>query len=201
MISQQTFFIPPEIQAGLAVGDLIQYGGIVRNQAGQIVKHLKVIDIPVDIDKAAAAVLKLIKDPKVFAGAAVVAVAAAGAGAVAVVRKRKKSVPECVARYNAALGAYLGAVRTGTVEAQIIDGLLSALDSVVAYSDEGGSIALDFSTDQAALLVKLVVDSTKQLAKDNSLELEELHEPTAGTTAVDFRRYLEVQRRLFAEAV
>lgn len=50
MISQQTFLIPPEIQAGLAVGDLVQYGGIVRNQAGQIVQHLKAIDLPVNCE-------------------------------------------------------------------------------------------------------------------------------------------------------
>ena len=70
----------------------------------------------------------------------------------------------------------------------------------MAYSDEGGSIALDFSTDQAALLVKLVVDSTKQLAEDNSLDVKELDEPAAGDNVIDFRRYLEVQRRLFEEA-
>lgn len=199
MISQQTFFIPPEIQAGLAVGELIQYGGIVRNQAGQIVKHLKAIDLPVDSDKAAAA-LKLLKDPKVIVGAAVVAVAAAAAGAFAA-RKRKGEVPECVADYNASLAAYLEAVREGRLDADIIGRLIAALDSVEAYSDEGGSIALDFSTDQAALLVKLVVDSTKRLAEDNSLDLEVLDEPTEGDNVVDFRRHLEAQRRLFEEAV
>lgn len=200
MISQQTFFIPPEIQAGLAVGDLIQYGGIVRNQAGQIVKHLKAIDLPVDSDKAAAAALRLLKDPKVIVGAAVVAVAAAAAGAFAA-RKRKGAVPECVADYNASLAAYLEAVREGRLDADIIGRLIVALDSVEAYSDEGGSIALDFSTDQAALLVKLVVDSTKRLAEDNSLDLEVLDEPTEGDNVVDFRRHLEAQRRLFEEAV
>lgn len=200
MISQQTFFIPPEIQAGLAAGDLIQYGGIVRNQVGQIVKHLKVIDLPVDGGKAAAAALKLLKDPKVMAGAAVVAVIAASAGAVAAVRKRKKTLPECVTEYNASLGAYLEAVRTGSLDADIIDRLISALDAVVAYSDEGGSIALDFSTEQAALLVKLVVDSTKQLAEDNSLELAALAEPQIGDNVLDFRRHLEVQRKIFSAA-
>lgn len=200
MISQQTFFIPPEIQAGLAVGDLIQYGGIVRNQAGQIVKHLKVIDLPASSEKAAVAAIKVLKDPKVVAGAAIVAVAAAGAGALAAARKRKRAVPDCVAAYNASLAAYLEAVQEGQLDAHIIGNLIAALDAVESYSDEGGSIALDFSTDQAALLVKLVVDSTKQLAEDNSLDVKELDEPAAGDNVIDFRRYLEVQRRLFEEA-
>lgn len=200
MISQQTFSIPPEIQAGLAVGDLIQHGGIVRNQAGQIVKHLKVIDLPSNSEKAAVAALKVLKDPKVVAGAAIVAVAAAGAGALAAARKRKRAVPDCVAAYNASLAAYLEAVQEGQLDAHIIGNLIAALDAVESYSDEGGSIALDFSTDQAALLVKFVVDSTKQLAEDNSLDVKELDEPAAGDNVIDFRRYLEVQRRLFEEA-
>lgn len=200
MISQQTFFIPPEIQAGLAVGDLIQYGGIVRNQAGQIVKHLKVIDLPVNSERAAATALKMLRNPKIVAGAALVAVAATGTGALAAARRRKGAVPDCVANYNASLAAYLEAVQDGRLDADIIGNLLAALDAVESYSDEGGSIALDFSTDQAALLVKLVIDSTKQLAQDNSLGVEELDEPVAGDNVIVFRRYLEMQRRLFEEA-
>lgn len=96
MISQQTFFIPPEIQAGLAVGELVQYGGIVRNQAGEIVKHLKAIELPVNNERAAAAGLKLLKNPRIVSGAVVVAAAVAGAGALAAARKRTKAVPACV---------------------------------------------------------------------------------------------------------
>jgi hypothetical protein len=54
---------------------------------------------------------------------------------------------------------------------------ISDLDAVVGYSDENGNnISLDFSTKQAVILVKIVVDSTKQLAKANSIDLSELHE-------------------------
>lgn len=200
MISQQTFIIPPEIQAGLDVGDLIQYGGIVRNQAGQIVKHLKAIDLPVDSDEAAAVARKLLKGPRVVAGAAVVTVAAVAIGAVGAARRRKNAVPECLANYNSSLTSYLEAVQEGRLDAGIIDQLIAALDAVEAYSDEGGSIAIDFSTDQAALLVKLVIDSTKQLAEDNGVDVETVGEPTAGDNVVDFRSSLEVQRRLFEEA-
>ncbi len=200
MISQQTFFIPPEIQAGLAVGDLVQYGGIVRNQAGQIVKHLKAIDLPVNCEKAASAALKTLKDPKVVAGAALVAVAAAGAGALGAARRRRKAIPACVANYNASLAEYLEAVREGRLDADIIVSLIPALDAVESYSDERGSITLDFSTDHAAQVVRLVIDSTKQLAEDNSLDVGGLEKPTGGDNVVYLRHYLERQRRIFEKA-
>jgi len=199
LISQQTFIIPPDIREGLAVGDLVQYGGVVRNQAGQIVKHLKGIDLPVTNEKATDAAVKVLKDTKVVAGTAVVAMAAAGVGALAFARMRRRTSLKCVASYNASLATYLDAVREGQLDTCIIGNLLAALDAVEAYSDEGGSIALDFSTDHAAQLVRLVIDSTKQLVKDNSLDVEGLKTPAAGDNVVHLRHYLEVQRRIFEE--
>lgn len=205
MISQSTFIIPPEIEAGLLSGDLIQYGGIVRNQLGQIVKHLKEVKLPVSNETAAARVAAVLKNPRVLIPTLVVGTAAAGGAAFAAVRKRKKAaVPECVERYNASLGTYLEAVQEGRLEADIIDQLISALDAVVAYSDENGaSITLDFSSKQAAMLVKIVVDSTKQLAVENSIDLSELEEEapaSEGGIVVDLRHYLEVQKKLFTDA-
>ncbi|WP_067800326.1 hypothetical protein [Actinomadura formosensis] len=206
MLSQSTFIIPPEIEAGLLSGDLIQYGGIVRNQLGQIVKHLKEVQLPVSNEAAAARVAAVLKNPRVFIPTLVVGAAViAGGAAFATARKRKKAaVPECVERYNASLGTYLEAVHEGRLEADIIDQLISALDAVVAYSDENGdSISLDFSTEQAAMLVQIVVDSTRQLAVENSIDLSELEEEAPASesgTVVDLRRYLEVQKKLFTDA-
>lgn len=44
-VAQITFEIPLEIQKGIDEGTLIRFGGVVRNQAGQIVRHL--MEIPV----------------------------------------------------------------------------------------------------------------------------------------------------------
>ena len=54
--------------------------------------------------------------------------------------------------------------------------------------------------DRAALLVKLVIDSTKQLADDNSLDLDGMGEPVEGDNVIHLRRYLGVQRGFFEEA-
>jgi hypothetical protein len=53
------------------------------------------------------------------------------------------------------------------------------------------------------ILVKIVVDSTKQLAKANSIDLSELHEEapaSEGGAVVDLRRRLEVQKKIFTDA-
>jgi hypothetical protein len=205
VLRQSTFIFPPEIVAGLCSGDLIQYGGIIRNRRGHIVKHLKEVQLPAGDKKAAARVAAMLKNPRVLiptlvAGAAVVA----GTSYAAARRRKLAVVPECVERYNTSLGAYLEAVQEGRLDAGIIDHLISDLDAVVAYSDENGNnISLDFSTKQAAILVKIVVDSTKQLARANYIDLSELHEEapaSEGGAVVDLRRRLEVQKKIFTDA-
>ena len=49
MIQQVAFDIPKEIALGLASGEYVQYGGVVRDAAGHIVKHLE----PADVSNAA----------------------------------------------------------------------------------------------------------------------------------------------------
>ncbi|NEB03865.1 hypothetical protein [Streptomyces sp. SID13726] len=208
MISQPTYFyIPPEIEAGLLGGDLIQYGGIVRNQMGQIVKHLKEVPLPLSNEKVAAHVAGMLKNPRVLIPTAVVGTLVAGAAVIAVVKKRRQSrkpqLLECVQSYNASLAAYVEAVHEGRLELEIIDRLIADLDAVKAYSNEDGSITLDFSTKQAEMLVNIVVDYTRQLAEANSVDLDELQgvAPASENDAVvDLRRHLEAQRKIFTEA-
>jgi hypothetical protein len=48
-----------------------------------------------------------------------------------------------------------------------------------------------------------VVDSTKQLARTNSIDLSELHEEapaSEGGTVLDVRPRLEVQKKIFTDA-
>ena len=49
MIQQVAFDVPKEIALGLASGEYVQYGGVVRDAAGHIVKHLE----PVNVSNAA----------------------------------------------------------------------------------------------------------------------------------------------------
>ncbi|WP_159029141.1 hypothetical protein [Streptomyces viridochromogenes] len=154
-------------------------------------------------EKAVARVAGMLKSPRFLIPTAVVGTVAA----VIVAAKRRKQtgkpeVPECVQSYNASLAAYVEAVHEGCLELDIINRLIADLDVVKAYSDEDGSVTLDFSTKHAEMLVNIVVDYTRQLAEANSVDLNELQGgPTSENSAVvDLRRHLEVQRKIFTEA-
>ncbi|MER5411215.1 hypothetical protein [Streptomyces sp. NPDC002769] len=206
MIQPTTFYIPPEIEVGLLSGDLIQYGGIVRNRLGQIVKHLKEVPLPANSEKTVARIGTILKNPQVIIAAAVVGTVAAGVTAITAARKRKRTgtpeVPECVKSYNTSLRTYVEAVHEGRLDVDIIDQLITDFDAVKAYSDENGSITLDFSTKHAEMLVNIVVGYTRQLARDNAVDLNELQDqaPASENDGVfDLRRHLEVQRKIFTE--
>lgn len=207
MIRQTALSIPPEIEAGLATGELIRYGGVVRNQTGQIVKHLSDAARPGSAGKLAPRVATQLKSPRVLVGAVAVSAVAAGAGAIAVMTKRKNGrsspMPECLVQYDAALAAYLEAVRAGQLQVSTIDRLIASLDAVVAYSEETGGIDLDFSTDRAGKLADFVVDVTEKIARENDLDVtafEFTPLDSDDALASGLRQRLEVQRRLLGSA-
>ncbi|MEA5053259.1 MAG: hypothetical protein VB093_07440 [Propionicimonas sp.] len=203
MIIQPTFYIPPDIAAGLLSGEFIRYGGVVRDTAGRLVTHLKEVSIPKPSEEAAAAAFSLLRKPVVLITTAVVGVVAAGVAAVVVVSgRRKRAMPECVKSYTESLHTYLEAVRSKHLDAEIIDRLIADLDAVKEYS-ETAKITVDFTTEQSETLVRLVVDYTRQLAAANAVELNEPQDqaPVSGDgVVVNLRHYLEVQRRIFNEA-
>lgn len=205
-----SFLIPAELEAALRRGDLIQHGGILRNQQGRIVKHLKPAHVPRASGQVLARVARMSKDPRVIIATVALGAAAAVAGNAVVKRRREAGeaevlvteVPVCVLNYNASLAAYVEAVHEGRLELGVIERLIAGLDEVKAHSDIDGSITLDFSTRQAELLVNLVVDYTKQLAEANSVGLDtsdgyalegEAHAVSA------LRSSLEVQRQIVVD--
>ena len=203
-IIQPTFIIPPEIRAGIANGDLIRYGGVVRNQLGHIVKHLKEVQLNPANESASRKAASLARSPRVLASVAVVTAAALGASALTAVRKRnQRAIPDCVKQYNASLARYLEALQAGQLNESIIDVLLVDLEAVLTFcADSGNSFSMDFTSDQAVTLVGIVVDSTRQLARHNNLDIaaEESDRDSEGGNVVDLRHYLEVQRNIFKNA-
>jgi hypothetical protein len=194
--------VPDDIFAGLETGELTRYGGVVRDAAGSIVKHLQDgLFSEGTADKATGGKSSKI----VVAGLAVAAVAAVGVAVYRVVTGRKQiaEAPECVRKFTTSLGAYLDAARAGNLGVDDLELVIADLDAVEAESDSG-RISVDFAVDRWQELIRLVAEHTRKLAEANDVRASDLHElsyPSDGNVIVDLRRYLEAQRKIYRNAV
>lgn len=207
IVVQPQLDVPAKIAAGIACGKFTRIGSVVRDaSSGRIVTFLNEASGGEKSQEAMARAAALLKSRGGIVATAAVGTVAAAATAFVVVKKRKQAsepdVPECLATFNALLRAYLDAGREGSLDASIVDQLISDLDEVKAYS-ENTSVAVDFSTELWVSLLNLVVDHTCKLAEAYSVEMDEPEEQAAAAedgVVVDLRRHLEVQRQILAEA-
>ena len=175
MIQQVAFDIPKEIALGLASGEYVQYGGVVRDAAGHIVKHLEPADVSNDVNKAiqvAAQAIQLTKENKKAAIGvlAVAGVAAAGGAVYAGVthlqhKKEERARKTAKDDFNAAISKNLKALGNSELTVEKIDELENAI-SALSGSEKGCTIEIE--SEQFKNLVKSVRDYTERLSKANS---------------------------------
>ena len=175
MIQQVAFDIPKEIALGLASGEYVQYGGVVRDAASHIVKHLEPADVSNDVNKAiqvAAQAIQLAKENKKTAIGvlAVAGVAAAGGAVYAGVthlqhKKEERARKTAMDDFNAAFSEYLKALGNSELTVEKIDELENAI-SALSGSEKGCTIEIE--SEQFKSLVKSVRDYTERLSKANS---------------------------------
>lgn len=175
MIQQVAFDIPKEIALGLASGEYVQYGGVVRDAAGHIVKHLEPADVSNDANKAmqvAAQAIQLAKENKKTAiGVLAVAGVAAADGAVYAGvthlqhKKEERARKTAMDNFNAAFSEYLKALGNSELTVEKIDELENAI-SALSGSEKGCTIEIE--SEQFKSLVKSVRDYTERLSKANS---------------------------------
>ena len=177
MIQQVAFEIPPAIAAGIARGEYRQFGGVVRDGAGHIVKHLKAVDIEKDAVQAKQLMQQAVglakKNPKAAIGAAAEAgVAVVGGAAYGVVKhiKGKKEREEREARmaaFNVAFNEYLACLGDEDLTVEKVDELEVAID---ALADIGRGFTVEVEADQLKALAKSGSDYTTRLAKANGMK-------------------------------
>ena len=175
MIQQVAFDVPKEIALGLASGEYVQYGGVVRDTAGHIVKHLEPANVSNDVNKAiqvAAQAIQLAKENKKTAIGvlAVAGVAAAGGAVYAGVthlqhKKEERARKTAMDDFNAAFSEYLKALGNSELTVEKIDELENAI-SALSGSEKGCTIEIE--SEQFKSLVKSVRDYTERLSKANS---------------------------------
>jgi hypothetical protein len=207
-VVQDAFFIPDDIATGLATGLYRRIGSVVRYAVGpnkgQIVKHLKPIDLKAAEEARGVGVkaLQFVKQHKKGTIIAVASAAAVGTG-LWVYNKVKSMEPKVVTEFRAALKVYIDAIREGNMDIEKIDKLMAALEELKKHKDYE-KISIQLTTEDLEVLVSRIYDYTIKLAKDNDVELteDELRASRAKNTGtiINLQNYLKAQKRIFEEA-
>lgn len=174
MIQQVAFEVPAEIAVGLATGKYVQWGGVVRDGAGHIVRHLKPADVQNGANKAlriADQAVQLAKQNKkvAIAAFAVAGVAAVGGGVyagVTCVRHSKEDAlrKKRMADFSSAFSEYLKALGDGELTIEMIDRLE---DAITALNGGKEGFTVEIKGEQFEDIVKSVRDYTDRLSKAN----------------------------------
>ena len=181
-IEQIAFVIPPRIEAGLATGEFVRYGGVVRDGAGHIVTHLKEVPTP-KLDKAIGVARKFAEANKVALVAGPVAAAALGGTAVAVFAVKRKKVKKA--------SAYMRAIVSQKMNLVVIDGLDLALAELRSITGMATSDMID-----GEVLESLISYSRGFIQKNEPAQLPK----SEMAQVVSLEEYLAEQRRIFDEA-
>lgn len=207
-IAQDAFFIPDDIETGLATGLYCRIGSVVRHATGsnkgQIVKHLKPVDFKADEQAQGIGVkaLQFVKHHKKGTIITVVGAVAVGTG-IFVYNKVKNHEPKVVTEFRASLRVYIDAIRKGAMDVEKINNLMNSLESLKAHKDYA-KISIQLTTEELEVLVGRIYEYTVKLAKDNKVELteEELNTPDKNITdtIINLQTYLKAQKRIFEEA-
>lgn len=174
MIQQVAFEVPAEIAVGLATGKYVQWGGVVRDGAGHIVRHLKPADVQNGANKAlriADQAVQLAKQNKkvAIAALAVAGVAAVGGGIYAGMTHVRHSKEDAMrkkqmADFNSTFSEYLKALGDGELTIEMIDRLEGA---ITALNDGREGFTVEIKGEQFEDIVKSVRDYTDRLSKAN----------------------------------
>lgn len=185
--------VPPDIATGLASGDLVRVGGVVRDaKTGQIVKHLGEGRLPAkEATKGVRAIAqRALNTTGGKVGVGIVVVKAVAVGGKAAVdwwnsRRRAKDL-------NMALNAYLDAAKAGQMTVERIDSLSAAIEAA-----RGGG--LTDSVSIAEKVMNLVEGYTTALAEANEA-VWQAEQSTDVEPLVRLEHSLIEQRRILGEA-
>ena len=206
-VQQVAFYVPPEIQEKIALGILKQWGGVVRDNKGHIVKHLEPVpfkpDDTADVAQKAIALAKSNKNVVIGVGAVAVAAVAAISGLAIkkIVDGRNAKAAESAAaalaaEFGEALQEYMEAVQQGSMDEGRIDRLLFAIDALGSGEDAKVTVSLK----QMKSLCSTIYDYSVALEKANKVKVVDFKRPKPKSSADafdDVRECLLRQKQIF----
>lgn len=189
-IEQVAFEIPERIEAGLATGELVRYGGVVRDGAGHIVMHLKEIPTP-QFDKALASARAFAKANKTTLIVGTAATFAIGGTAIAVTAMKRMKIDKADKQLQAAMSAYFKAIVAQDMNAKVIDELDRSLGELRALTGKPTTDLID-----GDVLDSLIDYSRNFIVHNAPARLEQ----TETAQLVSLENYLAEQKKIFDQA-
>lgn len=192
MVMQQVALdIPRDVLEKLATGEWIRYGSVVRNHAGHIVAHLKELSPKESQSGVTDRALQIAKTHPFVSVGIVILTTAGGALAATVVRRKYTKTKLLGDRFNAAMSAYISAIRDQTMSLEIVNEMLEAWESSISSSDRKADEVLDPAD------LRLVAAYIRKFVDVNSTEGgEALFEDDV----IDLHAYLERQKAVIKES-
>lgn len=201
-IVQDAFYIDDDdIATGLATGLYRRIGSVVRYASGpnkgQIVKHLKPIDLKVNEQASGVGVraLEFLQGHKNE-----VKLAAVGSAAIGICvwgySKLKNREPKVLTDFRATLKAYIDAIRTGNMDIDKINDLMNALERLKKYKNYD-RISIQLTAEDLETLVSHIYDYTIKLAEDNKVELSDDELNLNSGAISNLLSYLKTQKIIF----
>lgn len=171
----EAFDVPPEIASNIAKGLYRRTGGVVRwavgANKGQIVKHLKPVDVA-GAEQARSVGGKLLQVAKQNKVATVVVLGAGVVATASVLIYRRVTHREhpAIVQFRLAFDDYLKSVREGNLQLVQITELRQAIATLKQF-DGYREAVVQLTADDLEALVDIVSKYTEKLANDNNVEL------------------------------
>jgi len=200
-IVQEAFDIPLDINVKLAIGEYKRIGGIVRQAVGpnkgQIVKHLKPIDLK-EAEQNMLAGKQMIQFAKKNKKALIVVGAVAGAIAVGngvyhMVNNRESME---VKQFRMSLKEYIFAIREGKMDISFINKLKMSLENLKKHRDYE-KIVVNLSSKEVDILINRIYEYTINLANKNNVDLLDKEQIVSDNTIINLENILNTQRQIW----
>ena len=172
--------------------------GMVKDQKHRVRKHL-----PTVFDSAKEGATKAIdivrnhKKQLLIVGGLVI-VGGAVVGTVSYFTQKEKR--QAKKQFGKSLQVYLDAAQNGALTIDILDALISDLDTI-AKLYKGEDIPLNISAKNLTTLLSSIYEYTQQFAQANNVKTYDINAPKwfKTNTVLDLRQYLKVQREILSK--
>jgi len=191
--------IDEKTYTGVKAGIYELYGLAKNVDNKRVAKHIPAVaDVAKEGASKAIDFVRLHQKGTIIAGGILV-VGGTIAGTVGYVTHRKRRKLD--KQFGIALQEYLDAARSGTLNIDILNTLISSIEAIEKNNPKK-AINLNISAAQFSDLINCIFDFTKRLAEANNINTRFINRPKyfQKKTADDLKYYLNMQKQIFEQA-